>query len=386
MRTSSRQELNRKKANVVSSSNRPNGPSSSFPIRRAKGLVKDLIQPNPWIYWTDFLVTIGLGYTLFWAMLGLPQLTNWTGWQLWAARLTLFALVSILFMRAVMFIHELMHLPRKGWSAFRFVWNMLCGIPFLVPSFVYYPHIDHHRRKYYGTDHDGEYLDLSHRPVSHAVLFVLSAWLVPFAVFVRFAILTPVGWFFPQVQQWVEKHASSMVVDLLYTRGDFGPKARRIMRIQEFLCFLRCLWLVARAPLISGQWIDGFLIHAYFLSVTLITINNVRTLGAHRWTGDGRELTFEEQLLDSVNYPHRPWLTELWGPVGTRYHALHHLFPTIPYHNLGIAHRRLVAGLPAGSLYHQTIRVSLFQTIGELLRRSIQSRRQPHFGETASDC
>jgi len=104
--------------------------------------------------------------------------------------------------------------------------------------------------------------------------------------------------------------------------------------------------------------------------VTLVVINNVRTLGAHRWLGDGRELSFEEQLLDSVNYPDRPWITELWGPVGTRYHALHHLFPSIPYHNLGIAHRRLAAGLPVDSLYHETTRVSLVRAIVELIDRS----------------
>ena len=98
--------------------------------------------------------------------------------------------------------------------------------------------------------------------------------------------------------------------------------------------------MVLRAPIASGTLIDGFLIQGYLIAVTLVVINNVRTLGAHRWMGDGSELSFEEQLLDSVNYPHRAWTTELWGPMGTRYHALHHLFPSLPYHNLGIAHRR----------------------------------------------
>ncbi len=128
--------------------------------------------------------------------------------------------------------------------------------------------------------------------------------------------------------------------------------------------------MVLRAPIVSGQLIDGFLIQGYLIAVTLIVINNIRTLGAHRWTGDGRELSFEEQLLDSVNYPYRPWITELWGPVGTRYHALHHLFPSIPYHNLGIAHRRLAAGLPADSLYHETTRVTLIGAILELAERA----------------
>ena len=49
------------------------------------------------------------------------------------------------------------------------------------------------------------------------------------------------------------------------------------------------------------------------------------------------------------------FVTELFFPLGLRYHALHHLFPALPYHNLGRAHRRLVAQLPAGSPYHKTV-------------------------------
>ena len=81
-------------------------------------------------------------------------------------------LISVLYMRATMFIHELVHLPDKGYRGFRIWWNLLCGIPFLVPSFLYYPHVDHHRRKHYGTDRDGEYLDLSHRhPGQYSVVY-----------------------------------------------------------------------------------------------------------------------------------------------------------------------------------------------------------------------
>jgi hypothetical protein len=36
-------------------------------------------------------------------------------------------------------------------------------------------------------------------------------------------------------------------------------------------------------------------------------------------------------------------------PLGLRYHALHHLFPSLPYHALGTAHRRLIVALPPDS-------------------------------------
>jgi fatty acid desaturase len=344
--------------------------SDRFSITQAKSLVKDLSQPKAWIYWTDFTATAIIGHAGFHLLLHSERVSGLTGVPLWGLRLALFALVAILYMRAAMFIHELVHLPAKGYRGFRIYWNLLCGIPFLIPSFLYYPHVDHHRRKHYGTDHDGEYLPLSHRHPANLLLFVGAALVVPFAAFFRFAVMTPVSWLFPGFRGWIERRASSMVVDIFYLRGDFGPRAQRIMRIQELCCFLWCMVLVLRAPIMSGQLIDGFLVQAYLISVTLILINNVRTLGAHRWMGDGRELTFEEQLLDSVNYPYRPWVTELWGPVGTRYHALHHLFPSIPYHNLGEAHRRLTAGLPADSLYHDTVRVTLTGAIVELWKRA----------------
>lgn len=364
-----------------SSANRETQSNTRFSFTEAKSLVKDLSRPNPKIYWVDFLVTILTGHAAFISLLKLELLTGLTGVPLWCLKGVLFIVTSILFMRAVMFIHELVHLPAKGYLGFRIAWNVLCGIPFLTPSFLYYPHVDHHRRKHYGTDHDGEYLDLSHRHPAYLLLFVGAAFVVPIAAFLRFAVMTPISWISPGFKKWVERHASSMVVDIFYLRGDFGPQAQRIMRIQEIACFLWCIVLLVRAPIVSGQWIDGFLPQAYAVSVTLILINNIRTLGAHRWMGDGRELSFEEQLLDSVNYPYRPWFTELWGPTGTRFHALHHLFPGIPYHNLPAAHKRLTDGLPKDSLYHDTVKVSLFGAIRELWQRA--SHRQLADCETA---
>lgn len=349
--------------------------SNQFSIRVARGLVKDLSVPNPRIYWADFLASILLGHVSLFALTRLnqldwPVLQNTVGY--WSATAILFSAAAILYMRSVMFIHELVHLPEQGFRAFRVVWNVLCGIPMLVPSFLYYPHIDHHRRKHYGTDRDGEYLDLSHRHPANLLLFVAAAAVVPVAAFARFLVMTPLGWIVPGFRAWVEKRASSMIIDIFYLRGDFGAECRKIMRLQEVVCFAWCAVLVV--SWYFGNISNLTVAYGYALATTLVIINNVRTLGAHRWIGDGRELSFEEQLLDSVNYPHRSWITELWGPVGTRYHAIHHLFPSMPYHNLGIAHRRLIEGLPSDSIYRQTEQTSLVGAIIELWLRA--SHRQ----------
>lgn len=132
------------------------------------------------------------------------------------------------------------------------------------------------------------------------------------------------------------------------------------------------------------QWLDPFWLVAYCVAVGLLIVNELRTLGAHRWTNEEGEMTFEEQLLDTLNYPYRPWFTELWGPIGTRYHALHHLFPRLPYHNLPEAHRRLTEGLPKDSPYHQTTAISLTQEMIKLWKRSSDSQQQRSAGHSIS--
>ncbi|MCA9161030.1 MAG: fatty acid desaturase [Planctomycetales bacterium] len=164
---------------------------SRFSIVQAKGLVKDLSKPVAVFYWIDFIATIVLGHAAFGILLHIEQLTGWSGEVLWASRLLLFGVVSILYMRAAMFIHELIHLPRGEFRGFRIAWNLLCGIPFLIPSFVYYPHIDHHRRKHYGTERDGEYLALSHWHPANILVFLAAALIVPLATFLRFAVMSP---------------------------------------------------------------------------------------------------------------------------------------------------------------------------------------------------
>jgi fatty acid desaturase len=174
-----------------------------------------------------------------------------------------------------------------------------------------------------------------------------------------------------------------MVMDPTYIRPLPSRKVLRIFRLQEALCFL---WTVGVATVIFAGIIPlGFLPTAYLVSVCILFLNALRTLGAHRYTNVGGEVTFVDQLLDSINYPRHPFLSALWAPVGLRFHALHHLFPSLPYHNLAKAHERLMTGLPADSPYRRTVSPSLTTSLVELWRKSRESasqvksnRRAPH--------
>ena len=79
-------------------------------------------------------------------------------------------------------------------------------------------------------------------------------------------------------------------------------------------------------------------------------------------------MTFVEQIEDSNTVPGHPLLTELLFPLGLRYHCLHHLLPSLPYHSLGTAHRRLMAQLPEDSPYRGTIRGSFLEAAREVWR------------------
>ncbi|TWU10169.1 Fatty acid desaturase [Allorhodopirellula heiligendammensis] len=346
----------------------------TFRFSEARALIGDLQRPNQKVYWFDFLCSIILGHVTLHAIFWLPVWYGFTPTVV-ATMGACYVVTVLLYMRALMFIHELVHLPDKGFAAFRIAWNALCGIFFLVPSFLYYPHIDHHRRKHYGTEHDGEYLALGHRGPWMIVGFVVQALIIPFIALLRFALISPACWLFPRLRPFVHRHMSTMLVDPTYERPDASPKSMRIVILQEVLCFAWCVWFLIRGGIMRDTWIDPFWLVAYAVGVGILVLNEVRTLGAHRWTNQGGEMTFEEQLIDSVNFPSRPWITELWGPIGTRYHALHHLFPRLPYHNLGEAHRRLTEGLPADSIYHLTTELSLTSAIVKLWRRSQGSQR-----------
>ena len=86
-------------------------------------------------------------------------------------------------------------------------------------------------------------------------------------------------------------------------------------------------------------------------------------------------MSYIDQLLDSNTYPNGRILPELWAPLGLRYHALHHLMPSLPYHAMAQAHARLAARLPAHSPYHQTIRPDLGTALTAMFASNGSSRR-----------
>ena len=106
----------------------------------------------------------------------------------------------------------------------------------------------------------------------------------------------------------------------------------------------------------------------------MTVINQLRTLVAHLWENEGEAMTVTAQYLDSVNVPPPGALPALWAPVGLRYHALHHLLPSVPYHSLGQAHARLMTTLDMDSPYHKGNYKGMMPLVGKIARSTMTAR------------
>lgn len=309
--------------------------------REAKQIVDDLFDLKPHIYWLDFLASTAISYT------ALLVYINSAAFSL--AGILAFLLTGIGLYRIAIFMHEIVHMRRGHMRGFKIAWNVLVGIPLLTPSLFYTTHADHHSNRYYGTPADGEYLPFGRAPVGEILRFVAMIPLVPVLAALRALVLVPLSFVIPRLRHWLLEFASAAVISPTYRRRNVPSIRDPWWLVCDLACFAYAMTVaifVVRgviAPLTLGK--------LYLVVVFALTMNWLRTLAAHRYRNDGSESTHSAQVLDSINVEGPAMLTEWLYPVGLRYHALHHLLPSLPYHALGIAHRRLLAGLPADSGY-----------------------------------
>jgi fatty acid desaturase len=331
-------------------------------LRAARDLTKGLGKAKASIYWPDMLLSAGIGYAGIATAIMSQRLTVQAAAGLVAA-LALY--------RALMFIHELTHIHRDALPGFRTAWNLIIGIPMLTPSFMYEGvHVIHHKRTQYGTIEDPEYLPLALMKPWSLPLFVLIAMLLPVALIVRFGVLYPLGLVIPRLRQFTWESFSSLSINPEFRRkppeGDFAGR----VRWQETGA---SLWAIT---LIVSVFVFGWEPLATALAILSLAavINQLRTLVAHLWENEGEPMTVTAQFLDSVNVPPPGLAAEIWAPVGLRYHALHHLMPSMPYHDLPEAHRRLARELGTGSTYAGANHSGMLTLIGRIAKSTMGQR------------
>ncbi|WP_375291168.1 fatty acid desaturase family protein [Qipengyuania sp.] len=341
---------------------RTRSPDDKDMLRAARDLVKDISEPRPDIYWPDMIVSALVGYAaLAGAILVQPA---------WLA--VLLGLVAAMALyRALLFIHEISHFRRGAMARFAAIWNVLVGVPMLTPSFMYEgAHVIHHKRTQYGTVEDPEYLPLALMKPWSLPLFVLIALLAPVALLFRFAILVPLGAMIPAIRRLTWSRFSALAINPAFRRRPVESDLRHKVFWQELGGFVWS-WVLIGSVFVLG-WKPILVALAVFSFVAVV--NQLRTLVAHLWENEGEPMTVTAQFLDSVNVPPPGFIAELWAPVGLRYHALHHLMPSMPYHSLPEAHRRLVGALGETSTYHGANHAGMGVLVARIARSTMGRR------------
>lgn len=338
-------------------------PDDKAMLRAAVELTRDLAPARASVFWPDMLASALIGYA---ALAGAILTQNM--WVMAACAIV----AALTLYRALLFIHELSHIHKTALPGFRTAWNLLVGIPLLTPSFMYEGvHPLHHARTRYGTAEDPEYLPLALMKPWSLPVFLLTALLLPLALLLRSAVLVPLGALVPPLRQLVWARASALAINPAFRRrAPEGEFARQVVW-QEAGASAWAWFVLGWSATYSWRPL------AVALAVIALTavLNQARTLVAHLWENEGEAMTVTGQYLDSVNVPPPGALTVLWAPVGLRYHALHHLLPSLPYHALSEAHRRLCAELGTQSTYTRSNYQGLFPLLGRLVRSTMGAAR-----------
>ena len=318
------------------------------------------------LYWFDMVASALLGWCAFALSLAQPLFSP--------AQLGLHAVAVLAFLRGALFIHELSHLRRGAIPGFELSWHALVGIPVLVPSLMYVgSHGDHHRTSGFATPEDPEYAPIATWSRLELLRFLLGVVLVPALLVLRWGLLGPISYLVPPLRSFVVAQISTLVINSDYRRPlPQGAQTRR-WAWQEAAAAL-AVWTVAGSALL-GAIPASWLVNWYLLVFGVLFINQVRTLAAHRYENLGEPLDTMGQLLDSVNLRGLPGLTVLAAPVGLRYHALHHLLPTVPYHSLGWLHRALLEELPADTPYRRSEGPGILSLAAKLWRGAGAAQR-----------
>jgi fatty acid desaturase len=307
---------------------------------------QDFFKPNAFRYWIDFLSSLIPAYAFSGMFLSFPM----GSWQ----QLICYPLALFFLYRLGSLVHEVCHLKQGEMAYFKVAWNLLAGVIMFSPSpFFTKHHRDHHSPHYYGTKEDPEYF-LSMHPQNNFIGYLqlaLRMLATPIVVFLRF-LFVPFFWLIHSLREWTLVHASflSMLLNPLYERK-LNPLDRRNIAIVEWLCFARAVQILVVLYLGITDWTRLPLL--YSLGLGVLCLNTLRLAGDHHGNSGLHAVSMSDHILDSCNYTGRDPMTALLFPFSIRYHALHHIFPSLPYHNLAAAHRYLEQELAASSPYHQ---------------------------------
>jgi len=314
---------------------------------------KDFFAIDATKYWVDLVLCTVLAYTAATVYVSAPLGS--------LIQLAAFPLAVFWLYRSNSMVHEVSHLNRSQLPGFKIAWNVVLGIPTLFPStFFTSHHRDHHSGRHYGTPQDPEYIVNVFTPGStlSSIVYVIHVMVYPIFVLFRF-LLAPISLLHPRWREFTLRRLSSFTLNWKYERNTSRMDRKSFMLVEMVCCFRA--WLIPLCIFLGfTDWTRLPLL--YLLAITILFFNQMRFFADHHFESQGERMSLADHITDSCNYSKSDFLTWLFFPFTIRFHALHHLFPTIPYHNLPDAHQYLTDNLPQDSQYHRLDRPSWSHT------------------------
>jgi fatty acid desaturase len=322
-------------------------------------LLKDLMIPTPRIYWCDFLSSLACLYGCFFFLALNPSSLLLIG--------SLLLLGSLFLYRCAAFLHEIVHLRKGHLPGFATTYNLLFGYVFKLPVFMYTPHLEHHSPRKFTTVSDPEYTHWGDRPLSDFVIFTFSAsTLLPALLAVRLGVVPIVAPLLGRnVREWIYRRASTLATQRNFERKICTEAEMSGIVHQERMCALYNAVMVLLAIENIIPW--ATFLYWYVTMGTALAINSFRGSINHGYTGCPSAQSFDAMILDSFNVTSTSVWSLIWSPLDSKFHGLHHMFPTIPYHSLRSAHDRLMENLPMDHPYRKSNKRSYAQAFKELI-------------------
>jgi hypothetical protein len=259
---------------------------------------------RPWLYFADFVVSFSLGVI---CLVVFHRSTDWL------IAMGSGVIAGLAIYRCSIFIHEIQHHPEQELRTFSRAWNACFGIPCLMPLFVYDEHVAHHSVASYGTHEDSEYLPLRPARLVRSMALMAVSVLYPLLGPLRFAVFTPLALVSRRMNRFVFTVMSSLYnLKPGYRRAWVAAAESPSRWFQEIAC---CLWAWGWiAAGVMGVIPPSVFWKTYVLFVLWMALNQLRTLTAHRYDGDGSPQGSLSQLLDSNTFDRGPAIPRAPSP------------------------------------------------------------------------
>jgi fatty acid desaturase len=283
------------------------------------------------------------------------------------AQAALVLIAATALFRATAFMHEVFHQNTKVKWLISY-YNFLHGFLHKIPSVCHDTHKYHHSPATYGTIRDPEYDALGEKSAAYNLLTPFLKMIgLPIFLILRFGIIPfALPLMGGRGRLWVYVNMTTLAMTPTYKRPVPEPAERKEWYFQDFFCGVYSLGTIA---LFAFNVLSWKVIPLWFVMFYLIAVVNFfRALLNHRYFTGLEPTSHKMQILDSVTLP-ASMLTIFACPVGLNYHALHHMIPHIPYHNLGKVHKLLLKELPPDHPYHITVVDGYLSGLMQFLRK-----------------